>query len=120
MTETLHTSRIIVRPFQAGDAKALQEAAVESVDTVGRWLPWCYPGFSVSDASDWIDECSRNIAAKAAYDLGIFSVGEGRLLGGVAINQINRRYNFGNLGYWVRQSEQRKGIATEAVELIIP
>lgn len=43
-----------------------------------------------------------------------------RLLGGISINQINTQYNFGNIGYWVRQSEQNKGIATEALRLIIP
>ena len=41
-----------------------------------------------------------------------------QLLGGIAINQLNRRQNFGNIGYWVRQSCQRQGIATRAAQSI--
>jgi RimJ/RimL family protein N-acetyltransferase len=41
---------------------------------------------------------------------------EGRTFyGGIAINQINREHEFGNIGYWVRQSRQRRGIALRAV-----
>jgi len=39
-------------------------------------------------------------------------------LGGIAINQINRRQNFGNIGYWVRQACQRQGIATRGAQAI--
>jgi RimJ/RimL family protein N-acetyltransferase len=40
------------------------------------------------------------------------------LYGGISINQINVKHNFGVVGYWVRTSCQRRGIATQAVKLI--
>ena len=36
----------------------------------------------------------------------------------MSINQINQQHNFGNIGYWVRESCQRRGIATRAVRAI--
>ena len=57
----------------------------------------------------------RNLDANVAYDVGIFSAEDGGFLGGVSINQLNRQHNFGNLGYWVRQTRHRQGIATRAV-----
>lgn len=111
---------ILIRPFHLEDASAFYEAAAESVSTVGRWLPWCHEKFSTADALAWMNECMRNLALKTSYDPGIFSLKTNRLLGGISINQINTQYNFGNIGYWVRQSEQNKGIATEALRLIIP
>ena len=32
--------------------------------------------------------------------------------------RINQQHNFGNIGYWVRESCQRRGIATRAVRAI--
>ena len=40
-----------------------------------------------------------------------------RVWGGVGINQINRAYNFGNLGFWVRASRVRNGVAISAARL---
>jgi len=34
---------------------------------------------------------------------------------GLVPRQINRIHRFGNLGYWVRTSATRRGVATEAV-----
>lgn len=82
-------------------------------------MPWCHVNYSVEDAVAWIEECGKNMQSRSAYDLGIFETRSGRLIGGVSINQINKEYKFGNIGYWIRQSEQRKGIATEAVQLMI-
>lgn len=120
MIEALQSKRITVRPFQSDDASAFRDAVLESLETVGKWLPWCRAGYSVEDASAWIKECSRNLESMSAYDLGIFSATSGRLLGGISINQINKRYKLGNIGYWIRQSEQGQGIATESVQLMIP
>jgi RimJ/RimL family protein N-acetyltransferase len=50
--------------------------------------------------------------------VGIFSDAGSELYGGVSINQLNLQHNFGNVGYWVRQSRQRKGVATRAVRII--
>ena len=33
-----------VRPWQPEDADALFAAASESIESVGRWLPWCREG----------------------------------------------------------------------------
>jgi RimJ/RimL family protein N-acetyltransferase len=77
-------------------------------------------GYSSEDALVWIAQCQKEIEAASAYDLGIFSARSDRLLGGISINQINKRYKLGNIGYWVRQSEQGNGFATEAVKLVIP
>jgi ribosomal-protein-serine acetyltransferase len=116
--EPIFGSDILMRPFRKADAGAFANAAIESMSTVGVWMPWCHPGYSIADATAWIRECEQNLKADTAYDLGIFSIDEKNLLGGVSLNQFNSHYNFGNLGYWVRQSAQRKGIASKAVRFI--
>ena len=82
-------------------------------------MGWCHERFALMDAETWFGACNRNLESGSAYDLGAFSVDGERLLGGIAINQLNRRQNFGNIGYWVRQTCQRQGIATRAVQSIV-
>ena len=106
---------LCIRPFQKGDGPAFVAAALESLATVGVWMPWCHAKFSIADAEAWFDSCQRNLDAQVAYDVGLFSATDGELLGGISINQLNRVHNFGNIGYWVRQTRQRQGIASRAV-----
>jgi RimJ/RimL family protein N-acetyltransferase len=114
----LIADRLCIRPFCAHDAASFAQAALESVGTVGRWLPWCHAQYSLADAEQWMQVCARNLAAGTAFSMGIFSEDEELLLGGIGINQINREHNFGQLGYWIRQSQQGRQIAPRAVRMI--
>jgi ribosomal-protein-serine acetyltransferase len=109
---------LCIRPFRKGDGPAFVAAALESLSTVGVWMAWCHERFALKDAEAWFGACERNLESGSAYDLGTFAVDGKQLLGGIAISQLNRRENFGNIGYWVRQSCQRQGIATRAVQSI--
>ncbi|MGH8632591.1 MAG: GNAT family N-acetyltransferase [Burkholderiales bacterium] len=109
---------LCIRPFRKTDGPSFVTAALESVSTVGVWMAWCHERFALKDAEAWFGACDRNLESGNAYDLGTFSMDGMQLLGGIAINQLNRRQNLGNIGYWVRQSCQRKGIATRAAQSI--
>ncbi len=111
----IKTSTLIIRPFAEKDIEAFVEATLESLLTVGIWMPWCTATYSAEDAQSWFDSCTFNLQINEAYDVGIFSVDDDLLLGGISINQINWDHNIGNIGYWVRQSQQKKGIASKAV-----
>lgn len=41
---------LCLRPLLMADAPALARAALESVATVGVWLPWCDASFTEADA----------------------------------------------------------------------
>lgn len=58
------------------------------------------------------------MAANLSYDLGIFDKSSGEIVGSIGINEIKPNHKLGNIGYWIRQSAQGKGIAAEAVEAI--
>jgi ribosomal-protein-serine acetyltransferase len=106
-----------IRPYEAGDAQALWEAARESVGEVFRWLAWCHPQYSMAEAVEWIRSRAPLAAAGREYTFAILG-NDGRFLGGCGLNQINRIHGFANLGYWVRTSATRHGVATEAVRQV--
>lgn len=109
---------LCVRPLLPADAPALAEAALESIATVGVWLPWCDASFTLAEAEEWVRICAAERADGSAHSMGIFDAADGAYLGGVGINHINRVHDFANLGFWVRQSRQGEGIAPRAVWLM--
>ena len=114
----ISSKNIILRPFIEGDAIEFVKAVTESVKTVGLWMPWCHSEYSEEEANNWFSSCRKNIDDDFAYDIGIFSAIDGKLIGGISINQIDRMNKIGNIGYWVRESLQNQGYATGAVKLI--
>lgn len=103
-----------LRPWQMNHAAALQEAAAASAASVGRWLPWCRAAYNLDDAHHWVEHCRRGWLAGEHFAFGIFDAADDVLLGGVGINRIDAVHRTGNLGYWVRASQQRKGVAVRA------
>ena len=105
---------LCIRPFRIADAEAFAAAVRESVESVGAWLPWCRADYGAKEARAWISQCAVRLNMGVSYDVGVFSEDCSILYGGVAINQIDPLHNSGNIGYWVRESLQRQGIATRA------
>lgn len=117
MGAKLTDSGILIRPHAAGDIESLYEAVVESMATVGRWMSWCHADYSMQDARTWHERCARAWDTEGDREFGIFDAGSGEVLGCVGINQINRVNRFANMGYWVRASRERHGIASTAARL---
>ncbi|MFZ6747754.1 GNAT family N-acetyltransferase [Undibacterium sp. Ren11W] len=109
---------VLLRPFKNSDAAAFAAAVLESADTAGRWLPWCRAGYSEQDALAWFAVCHAAREAGSAYDFAVICQDSGEFLGGVGLNQIMSHLPFCNLGYWVRQSRQRQGIALRCVQAL--
>ena len=43
---------------------------------------------------------------------------DGRFLGGCGLNRVDTMHRYANLGYWLRRTALRQGIATAAVRLL--
>ncbi|XLZ71017.1 GNAT family N-acetyltransferase [Massilia sp. SR12] len=109
---------LVLRPFHSADAPAFVTAVLESTDTVGRWMPWCKNTYSEREALEWFAVCEAAHSAGSAFDFGVFCQDTGEFLGGAGLNQIMQQHRFCNLGYWVRQSRQRQGIASRCLKAL--
>jgi len=108
---------ISIAPYSPTDAEEMHAAVQESVAEVGRWMPWCHPGYSLDDARGWIVLQQDLIRQGLGCDYGIRDA-QGRFLGGCGINQVNKANRFANLGYWVRTSAAGRGVAPAAARLV--
>ena len=106
-----------IRPYAMDDAAAVFEAARESVAELQPWMPWCHPDYAIAESRAWLAARIPEFAQGIAFELAIVS-GNGRFLGGCGLNSIDRTNRRANLGYWVRTSATRRGVATAAVRLL--
>ena len=109
---------ITVRAFEPDDTAEFTSACLESVETVGKWMPWCNEAYTQDTALSWISLCSSEIEAGNAFDLGVFRNSDSLFVGSIAINRLDKQNRIGNIGYWVRQSLQQQGYALKAINLI--
>jgi RimJ/RimL family protein N-acetyltransferase len=115
----LTAGQFLLRPFAESDAPAFATAVKESANTVGKWMSWASPEYTECDALGWFEHCAVERASGASHEFGIFHAESQILVGGCGLNQFNLANGFCNLGYWVRQSWQRRGAASSAIQALV-
>jgi ribosomal-protein-serine acetyltransferase len=106
-----------IRPYRRDDAPAIWEAARESLAELHSWMPWVHPRYSVEESRAWLDVQIPAFKQGTAFEFAIVSEKD-RFLGGCGLNQIDAVNRRANLGYWVRSSATRQGIATQAIQMV--
>jgi RimJ/RimL family protein N-acetyltransferase len=105
---------IQIRPYNIADAQDLWVAARESFNELNPWMPWCHVNYDMQESRTWMDQQVKEFDARTAFEFAILA--DDRYVGGIGLNQIDKANRRANLGYWVRTSSTRRGIATEAVQ----
>jgi ribosomal-protein-serine acetyltransferase len=108
---------VTIRPFQVDDVPGLYESILESVDELGPWMPWCHSDYSIAETEDWVRKQIATFEAGDQFQFAIIS-GTSQIVGACGLNGINLENQLANLGYWVRTSCMRRGIATKATRLL--
>jgi RimJ/RimL family protein N-acetyltransferase len=113
------TRQLLLRPFRADDLLALRQAIDESLAQVQRWLPWgAEEPSSLEHLGARIDKYAAECAGGAAWRLALVDDDNGRLLGSVALLPYPGPGAL-EVGYWVRNSEAGRGLATRAAAALI-
>jgi RimJ/RimL family protein N-acetyltransferase len=119
MTEiTFDVGDVIARPYRGEDAPALLAAVRESVESVGRWLPWCTVEYGEQHAIDWIAHCRTTWVSGDQFVFGIFDTND-QFLGAVGLSHRNREHNFAAIGYWIRDSARGRGLASRVARHVV-
>jgi RimJ/RimL family protein N-acetyltransferase len=105
---------LTLRPYQVTDIEPCFNAIRESINELLPWMWWCHSNYSINDTQIWIG--SRPDAWENAIEcsFAIIDSKDGSFLGGCGLSNINRTDRCANLGYWVRTSRSRQGVAPAA------
>jgi ribosomal-protein-serine acetyltransferase len=115
---SLSDGTILLRPHRPDDCDAMYAAVAESIPEISPWLPWCHAGYSRDETADFIRLSGKAWGDHSHYPFAILAVAGGGFLGGIAINHLAKPKRLANVGYWVRTSRTRQGIASAAVRLV--
>ena len=118
MSVPLADPLVLLRRWKSSDAEPLYAAARESIDEVGRWLPWCHGEYSIEDSRNWVRSRSQAWEAGTEYSFAIIERSSGRLVGGCGLNQIEPSTKRANLGYWTRTSATGRNYSTSAARIL--
>src|SRR4030095_4020915 len=80
-------------------------------------MPWCHVEYTKSASIAWIEKSLAMWRFGEACEFAVL-VAANQYIGGAGLNQFNRVNNFANLGYWIRQSRQRQGLAVDVVAIL--
>lgn len=86
------------------------------------WLPWAATdNRNVSECLFHIERFRRTREGTGATDfaLGLFDAGTGEVVGGIGFHRIDAEIAQGEIGYWIRGDQARRGLCTEAVAALI-
>lgn len=107
-----------LRPYHLQDAGPFTEAVNTSLPSLLPWMAWAHTDYRYDEAIDWINFTHLQRSKGEAEEFAIVD-GDGQLLGGAGIRFARQPGEFCALGYWVRSSAQRQGVATRAVAQLI-
>ena len=112
MPDTIHICR-----YEPTDTDSLYEAVIESQAELSPWMPWCHAEYSRADTAAWVESRASAWESLSEWSFVIVDA-DGRLLGTCGIHRLDSLNASGEVGYWVRTSATRQGIASEAVRQV--
>jgi RimJ/RimL family protein N-acetyltransferase len=126
MRSEIKTENLILRKYEIDFIPLLFEAANESKGgEFSRWMPWCHENYAIKDSREFIEKTVENWKnAEDAwredmqFGYAIFDAETEKFLGGAGLNQPSKVSKMFNLGYWIRTSEQNRGIASRATRTL--
>jgi len=109
---------VLLRPYRSGDVDHLYQAARESITEMSPWMPWCHADYSIEESRAWVESRAEAWEKGTEYDFAISDAKDSFFLGGCGLSHIDRANRIANLGYWVRTSRAKKGVASAAARLL--
>ncbi len=108
---------LTLRPYTLDDIPAAYEAIMASVKEIQPFMPWCHPGYTLHELRTWVETQIAQRQAGNVFEF-VMVTSDGELVGGCGLNSIDWENRRANLGYWVRSSATRRGVATTATRLL--
>jgi len=118
LPEEIMTERLLLRPPRAGDGAAVNEAVLESVEALQRWMPWATPIPTPEQSESWCRKSAADFLARKQLPMLLFLRDGGTFVGGSGMHAVDWNVPRFEIGYWVRRQFEGQGLVTEAVGAI--
>jgi ribosomal-protein-serine acetyltransferase len=107
----------LIRPLEAEDVPELFRLVDANRDYLRAWLPWLDATRREEDLQAWSTAEREKAAAGRAAQFVI--VDEGRIAGVIGFHEIDWSNRQVDLGYWVAEDRQGRGLVTRAAAALL-
>lgn len=109
--------KLTLREIQFEDAQQIFEAIDTQRAYLGKWLPFIASTKSIDDTIAFVESVRKNLKYKSEYVFSIFWEDQiAGLIGFKDFDTLNRKIE---IGYWLKEELQHKGIITLATNILI-
>ncbi|MGE8206873.1 GNAT family N-acetyltransferase [Heyndrickxia sp. NPDC080065] len=108
---------LALKLIELRDANRVFELTNQSRSYLREWLPWLDSTIKLEDTQNFISGCLNGYAANRSMTTVILYNGE--IVGTAGFNQINWSNKTAQIGYWLGEGYQGKGIMTKAARALI-
>lgn len=113
------TQRLLLRAPKAGDGLAVYEARMETREQLRNWpvaTPWAQAEPTQEDAEAYCRRGQSAFLARTDLPMLAFLKADQTFVGCFSLHRMDWEVPRFEIGYWLRASQQKRGLATEAVQ----
>ena len=114
MVSILIDDDLMLRSFQPGDEQELFAVVDASRSYLRQWLPWVDATQSPEHSLQFIHQTVIDQNNQSGLTMGIFY--QNRIIGSMGMHQRDHNLNKAQLGYWIAQDYEGKGIINKCLQ----
>lgn len=108
---------ISLRLLTSDDTLAVFESVIRNRDHLRPYMHWLQPDYSIDSTSEFIRQNLVNVSEKNGLGLGIFR--DRAFIGSIGFVGFDWAARRTEIGYWIDNEEEGKGIVSAACKLLI-
>ncbi len=108
-----------LRLWERHDAPALAALVRDQVEHLGRWLPFATSAYTDAEALTYSDRSRREWAIYGGLELAVTVAPAWNFVGSVGLHSLDRLNHKGEVGYWLSEPYQGRGIMIRAVAALV-
>lgn len=119
MAMKIETDRLVLRDLIMKDADSIMKY-INNLN-ISKWLLAVPYPYTKKDATWWVNHCLENQRKKerTGYEFGITLKPSSEVIGGVGLSKVDLGQGTAEIGYWLAEDYQRRGIVYEACKSLI-
>ena len=113
--ESFETERLTIAAPQYGEGQVINEATLESLESLRPWMPWAHPTPTVDDSEEFSRRSRARFLAREEFGWRLWLKGTQTLVGCSGLMVRDWSVPAFEIGYWCRTRFEGQGYITEAV-----
>jgi ribosomal-protein-serine acetyltransferase len=118
LPDVLAAGSVQLRRWRPSFAEAMLSAVEESSAELEQWMPWAQEVPTLGGLQEVLSQGELEFGADRNWEYAIFDAELDEIVGAVGLHRTENLDTF-EIGYWVRTSWTRRGLATLAVRRVI-